>query len=183
MRNPLVTSSEQLFQLEESYKKNLPDLLSFAKRFVPEDVAGDLVQDVFLRLWQGSRAFLNIPEGPGRQMYLYRSVRNACKDWLKHQIAISNHGNETIYLLKIDETEHDALRPAADYEQMLARVESQVEMLPARCREIFLMHYKQRRPSLEIAEYFGISKRTVEAQLYKALQILRERLAGTEEEK
>lgn len=182
MRNPLVTSSEQLFQLEESYKKNLPDLLSFAKRFVPEDVAGDLVQDVFLRLWQGSRAFLNIPEGPARQMYLYRSVRNACKDWLKHQIAVSNHSNETPYLLKMDEADHNALLSSSDFEQKLSRVESHVDRLPARCREVFLMHYRQRRPSVEIAEYFGISKRTVEAQLYKALQVLRESLSKEEEE-
>ena len=182
MRNTLITSSEQLFQLEESYKENLPDLLVFARRFVPEDVAGDIVQDVFLRLWQGSRAFLTIPKGPGRQAYLFRSVRNACKDWLKHQIAISNHSNETFYLLKIDEAEHDALRPTMDFEQMLASVESHVDQLPARCREIFLMHYRQRRPSSEIADYYGISKRTVEAQLYKALQTLRKSLSGNDEE-
>ena len=82
----------------------------------------------------------------------------------------------------MDEADHNALLSSSDFEQKLSRVESHVDRLPARCREVFLMHYRQRRPSAEIAEYFGISKRTVEAQLYKALQVLRESLSKEEEE-
>ena len=46
----MITSSQELYRLESAYKENLPGLLAYARRFVPEDVAGDLVQDVFVRL-------------------------------------------------------------------------------------------------------------------------------------
>jgi RNA polymerase sigma-70 factor (ECF subfamily) len=177
----LITPAEQMYLLETAYKENLPGLLAFARRFVPEDVAGDLVQDVFVRIWQGARTFLDIPDGSSRKTYLYRAVRNVCRDWLKHQVAIANHANEALYLLKIDETDHNATLTAEEFEQRMSRVERLIDQLPERCREIFIMHYRQRRPNAEIAEYFAISKRTVEAQLYKALQTLRSSLSGEKE--
>lgn len=179
---PLVTSSQQLYRLESAYKETLPDLLAYARRFVPEDVAGDLVQDVFVRLWQRSRAFLDIPEGLTRRTYLYRSVRNACKDWLKHQVAVSRYTGETLYLLKQEEIDYSARRSLQEQEALFEKVAESVGKLPGRCKEIFIMHYHQHLRSGEIAEYFGISQRTVEAQLYKALQILRSELADKNDE-
>ena len=160
----MITSSQELYRLESAYKENLPGLLAYARRFVPEDVAGDLVQDVFVRLWQSSRAFLNVPEGQTRQAYLFRSVRNACKDWLKHQLAVSRYEGETLYLMKQEEIDFSSRRTPREQEALLDT-------------EIFIMHYQKRVKSEEIAEYYGISRRTVESQLYKALQILRSELS------
>ena len=173
----MITSSQELYRLESAYKENLPGLLAYARRFVPEDVAGDLVQDVFVRLWQSSRAFLNVPEGQTRQAYLFRSVRNACKDWLKHQLAVSRYEGETLYLMKQEEIDFSSRRTPREQEALLEAVSVQVGQLPERCREIFIMHYQKRIKSEEIAEYYGISRRTVESQLYKALQILRSELS------
>ena len=142
-----------------------------------EDVAGDLVQDVFVRLWQSSRAFLDIPEGLTRRAYLYRSVRNACRDWLKHQAAVSRFEGEALYLMKQEEIDFSSRRTVGEQEALLEAVSAQIEQLPDRCREIFIMHYRKRMKSVEIAEYYGISRRTVEAQLYKALQTLRNELS------
>ncbi|MBQ3977036.1 MAG: RNA polymerase sigma-70 factor, partial [Bacteroidales bacterium] len=114
----MITSSQELYRLESAYKENLPGLLAYARRFVPEDVAGDLVQDVFVRLWQSSRAFLNVPEGQTRQAYLFRSVRNACKDWLKHQLAVSRYEGETLYLMKQEEIDFSSRRTPREQEAL-----------------------------------------------------------------
>ena len=173
----MVTSSQQLYRLEAAYRENLPGLLSYARRIVAEDVAGDLVQDVFVRLWQSSRAFLDIPEGLTRRVYLYRSVRNACRDWLKHQAAVSRFEGEALYLMKQEEIDFSSRRTVGEQEALLEAVSAQIEQLPDRCREIFIMHYRKRMKSVEIAGYYGISRRTVEALLYKALQTLRNELS------
>ena len=173
--NTNSNDSVQLFVLETLYKDNLPGLLRYARRFVPSEVANDLVQDVFFRLWRGSRTFFDVQDDKMQQMYLYRSVNNACKDWLKHQIAISNHAAEAMYLLQLETMNLEDSDPDL-FEERLKRVTEQVALLPERCRMIFQMHYRQMRSSMEIAKYFGISQRTVEAQLYKALQILRKTL-------
>ena len=48
-----------------------------------------------------------------------------------------------------------------------------MEKLPDKCREIFSMSYLEERKTVEIADLLNISPRTVEAQLYKALKLLR----------
>ena len=169
------TEKEQLFLLETLYKEHLPRLLQYARRYVPDAVADDLVQDVFFRLWQGNRTFFDIADDGIQQMYLYRSVRNACKDWLKHKIAVSNHISETLYLSRFETMDEEAVEPEL-FEERLKNVQREAEKLPERCREIFFMRYRKMLKSRDIARYFGISQRTVEAQLYKALQLLRKTL-------
>jgi len=55
-------------------------------------------------------------------------------------------------------------------------IESAIEDLPPRCREIFWMSRYENLKIAEIAEKLNISKRTVETQISKALKILRIKL-------
>ena len=57
-------------------------LIFYAGKYVNAVTAEDLVQDVFLKVWQ-KRTFLFLKEGI--KTYLYRSVQHACLDYLKHQ--------------------------------------------------------------------------------------------------
>ena len=61
-------------------------LIFYAGKYVNAVTAEDLVQDVFLKVWQ-KRTFLFLKEGI--KTYLYRSVQHACLDYLKHQEAVS----------------------------------------------------------------------------------------------
>ena len=79
--------------------------------------------------------------------------------------------------MKQEEIDFSSRRTVGEQEALLEAVSAQIEQLPDRCREIFIMHYRKRMKSVEIAEYYGISRRTVEAQLYKALQTLRNELS------
>ena len=55
-------------------------LIFYAGKYVNAVTAEDLVQDVFLKVWQ-KRTFLFLKEGI--KTYLYRSVQHACLDYLK----------------------------------------------------------------------------------------------------
>ena len=72
----------ELIQFKELYKSIAPMLIFYAGKYVNAVTAEDLVQDVFLKVWQ-KRTFLFLKEGI--KTYLYRSVQHACLDYLKHQ--------------------------------------------------------------------------------------------------
>ncbi|MFC2712582.1 MAG: sigma-70 family RNA polymerase sigma factor, partial [Segatella salivae] len=56
------------------------------------------------------------------------------------------------------------------------QINDAISELPAKCREVFILSYQHDKKNKEIAEQLGISIRTVEVHLYKALKTLRTRL-------
>lgn len=74
-------------------------LIFYAGKYVNAVTAEDLVQDVFLKVWQ-KRTFLFLKEGI--KTYLYRSVQHACLDYLKHQEVKGDYINAVTTKLKIE---------------------------------------------------------------------------------
>ena len=133
-------------------------------------MAEELVQDVMLELWR-RRETLARETSP--QASLFQSVRNRALNHMRHE-RVERKG------------EPDARQPesvdASGPEQL---VEEEIEValktavagLPDRCREVFELSRTHGLKYAEIASVLGISVKTVEAQMGKALRILRERLA------
>mgnify|MGYP003670065991 FL=1 len=55
-------------------------------------------------------------------------------------------------------------------------VEKEIQNLPKKCSKVFLLSKKEGLTNNEIADYLGVSLKTVEGHLTKALKILREKL-------
>lgn len=162
---------QELSRFREIYKENAHKLIFYACKYVDTTTAEDLVQDVFLRIWQ-KRAFVFLNEGI--KSYLYSSVQHACLDYLKHQDIKHDYVNAVITKLKIEEIYYnDENLPLFLEEDRLSMIYKEMNKLPDKCREIFTMSYLEERKTSEIASLLNISTRTVEAQLYKALKILR----------
>lgn len=122
-------------------------------------VIEDIVQTVFMRLWEESRhkEILYV------RTYLFRSARNIVLNYLRDQ------QTRNIKLQRWAEVELENMdhRECIDREHFLRVLEEAVCLLPPKCREIFEMHqesltYKQ------IAERKDISIKTVENQLHIA---------------
>jgi RNA polymerase sigma-70 factor (ECF subfamily) len=64
------------------------------------------------------------------------------------------------------------------HEELSVAVQAAVQSLPDRCREVFELSRVHGLKYAEIARQLGISVKTVEAQMGKALRTLREKLAG-----
>src|SRR5687767_3749802 len=92
-----------------------------------EDVAQDVVQDVFIKIWD-MRTQLRIHGSVAA--YLYRAVRNRALDVRKHERA--QHALESH--IQIEDDEGDGI----DRDDLSAAVEEALESLPPRAREIFL---------------------------------------------
>lgn len=165
---------ELLERFRGLYKKYAPALIFYAAKVVDVTTAEDLVHDVFLKLWI-KRTFIFWEDS--LQTYLYNGVRHACLDHLKHQEVKNHLENDTLIKLKIEELYYSET-PAGLWKEdnRLQSVYKEIEALPDRCREIFVMAYIEERKTSEIAAFLNISKRTVEAQLYKGLKRIREAL-------
>lgn len=149
-------------------------LIFYAGKYVDRITAEDLVQDVFLKIWQ-KRTFLFLRDGI--KTYLYRSVQHACLDYLKHQEVEGDYVNVITTKLKIEEIYYnDDPQSLFSEDDRLLNIYRQMEKLPDKCREIFIMSYLEEKKTHEIATLLNISSRTVEAQLYKALKMLRNSL-------
>ncbi|MEM6525367.1 MAG: RNA polymerase sigma-70 factor [Bacteroidota bacterium] len=130
--------------------------------------ARDITQDVFVTIYE-SRSSIEIKSSV--KAYLHRSVRNACLNHLKstkvqawHQVQIASQHSAS--------DDHDSMERA----ELEARILGEIQKLPAQCRNIFQMNRLEGRKNREIAAELGISIRTVETQISKALKILRKNL-------
>lgn len=156
------------------YRRYVNDLTRYACKFVPQQEALDIVHDVFTKVWVQNR--VSIPEDEIR-FFLYRCVLNACKNRLKH--LCRTNGFNRLDVVELQLAEIDFLEANLEYtsdEFVLNKVYRNLDNLPEKCREIFKRSYLYQQKSVEIAEELHISRRTVEAQLYKALKILRKML-------
>jgi len=166
---PLL-NSEAAF--EQVFKTHFKALHGYAYTFVKDrDVAEDMVQNTFVKLWEKS-GDLNIHTSLAA--YLYRSVNHECLNYLKHQTVKATHESYT---------RHTAGLPEGNAMDKLSHRELQEKLsvalseLPEGCRTVFQLSRFEMLKYREIAEKLGISPKTVENQMGKALKMLRLKLA------
>ncbi len=122
------------------------------------DAAQDIVQSAFEAAW------LRVDEIQNLKSYMYRTVYDAAIQWLREK-------NKTTVLseeMDIAVNDHNVNRSERD-----AQLWKAIDGLPERCREIFLMSKRDGMSYGEIAQELGISIKTVDNQISKALRVLR----------
>ncbi|MBW8688064.1 RNA polymerase sigma-70 factor [Chitinophaga rhizophila] len=153
---------------EDIFRAHHAACLAFAVHYTGNvHEAEEVVQQVFLRLWE-KRAVIDIT-GATRS-YLLAAIRNT---------AISNWRKETVRQQKEQAAGH--LREADIHVQspvweLERRYQQALELLPERCREVFILSRQQQLKYHEIAAVMNISVKTVENQMGKALKIMHKEL-------
>lgn len=150
---------------EMLFKKYYLSMCMIARRIVEdEDVAKDLVQEIFIRLWEkrGTYDFRETAD-----IFLYVSVRNKCFDYLRSrknlplQEGLSAAGNEYFF--------RDILIEEETYRIVMEAIDA----LPAQSGRIIKLSLEGKQ-NKEISENLGISVNTVKSLKYKAMDTLRE---------
>lgn len=162
-------------RLKKIYMQQAPRLIFFARKFVDNYMAEDIVHDAFLK-------FCN--ENPDKfdeneiSAYLFRLVRNTCLDYLKHLKVEKTYIAKAWTELKMEEIKRfDLYEKNLLFNERINAVYDEIKKLPPRCREIFTKAYLEEEKHTNIAEELNISVRTVETQVYKALKKIRDNLA------
>jgi len=168
-------STEDIFH--SIFYKYYPGLLFYATRLLGDEDAEDVVQDVLVELW--CRKDL-MEAGNSLQAYLYRMVYNKSVNVMKHRGVQDKYcaAQEEINRKRIDFYQPDRTDIITRLENAELRKELYLSIndLPDQCRKIFKLSYIHNMKNKAIAELLDISVRTVEAHMYKALKILREKL-------
>jgi len=159
------------------FRRYYPGLIFYAARLVGEEDAEDVVQDVFVELWK-RKDYMEI--GDKIQAFLYRSVYTRALNVLKHR---SVEDGYCTLMEEFNKKRAEFYQP--DNDEVIRRIESReprreihraINELPDKCKEVFKLSYLHDMKNKEIADTLGISLRTVEAHIYKALKYLRGRL-------
>ena len=152
-----------------------PGLAAFAVHLVQSHaVAEELVQDVFLRVWS-ARDRLVVRDT--LKTYLYRAVRNRALNGARSRRVIAAwERTETVRLGHRDDlAEGERL---VQRSQLAVAVQRAVAALPARCREAFVLVRERGLSYAEAASVMGVSTKTVDVQIGRAVKALRESLRG-----
>jgi len=153
-------------------------LVLFACKFTGEiETARDIVQDVFMNLWEKSDS-LTIQLSP--KAYLFQAVRNRSLNYFRNSSA-----RQALHEKLADRLDREERMIYADFNspfhsllelEIEEKVTSIISAMPGKCREVFLLRRQSDLRNREIAEKMGISTKMVEKYISKALRILRQEL-------
>lgn len=133
------------------------------------DSAEEVVQSTFVKIWEKD-AMSNI-QGSVKS-YLYRAVYNASLNEIKHRKVKDNYIN-----MQSQEEPMNDMQSESQVRELERRIEDAIQKLPEQCGIIFRMSRFRELKYKEIAEILGISIKTVENQMGKALRLMRTNLA------
>ena len=136
-----------------------------------EACAADIVQESWLRLskvWAGEK--VNHPKA-----LLFRIGANLARDELRRR---KRQGG----LLESSRPAEEPRAPAAEdkalLDEQLDQVRLAINALPPKCQRVFLLKRLEGKTYREIASSEGISEKTVENQMTRALKLIRRRMAS-----
>ena len=136
-------------------------------------ITEDIVQDVFLKIWQ-KRYDLNIQIS--LKAYLHKMAINAALSHLRKKYNTSSIDDATPQQMKKHAHKETAVQNL-EFEELETQVNAAINELPPKCREVFILSRYEELSYKEIASEMGISPKTVENQMSKALKHLRKKLA------
>lgn len=132
--------------------------------------AEEVVQSTFIQVWE-KRGSIEVQTS--FRSYLYRMVRNACLNVLKHKKVKQAHA---MHELAVGQEAHESVHETLLSSELELKVGEVMMDLPEQCRIIFQLSRFEGLRYGEIAEQLQISVKTVENQIGKALKIMREGL-------
>lgn len=136
-----------------------------------ESAAEGIVQQVFLKLWEKKDELLI---DVSVKSYLYKSVYNHCLNFIKHQQVKLVHEK---YVTKQPLSLAEGAEGKVLGKELQSHIQAALNELPPQCGAIFRMSRFEGLKYQEIADQLGISVKTVEAQMGKALRLLRVKLS------
>ncbi len=158
---------------EVIYNKYFNEFYEIANHFIHDsEEAKGVVQESFIKLWQKGMA--SHPEQECRN-YLFILVRNRCFNILRDKkrtiIDIDNadHLTFSFKFKMLEETGEEILV----FKELQSKIEQIINDLPPQCKEVFRMSRFEELSNKEIAEKLGVTVKAIEANMTRALKVLR----------
>lgn len=148
------------------YKKYWQPLFTSSYNILRDKQAcEDIIQELFIRLWNNRQ---NIEITVSLKAYLYASMRYEVYRQIRTGAARGGIFDDLPERLQSPTTYGNI-----EYKELIAQVNSVVDSLPQKCKEVYKLSREEYLSHKEIAGRLNISTKTVENHLTKALRQLR----------
>lgn len=161
----LLLQNKSTLAFEFIYKSYYPDLLRFANSYtMDKNLAEDIVHDTYSKLWESAES---LPEITNIKSYLFTATKNNCLNYFKHLGVMDKNQDKVVEAIIFSDT--------YDYidEEMEAKVQKCLEMLPVAQQMIMKMRYMENKSYSEIASELEISTETVHTHIKRAFGFFR----------
>jgi len=162
-----VCEQEALEQIFHRYHKQLYHVAYSILR--NEAIAKDVVQDIFIDLWNR------------RDHSVIKNLSGYLQGAIKFQVLkhLRNGKIRDRHLAVMEAVKFvNATEEAINFSELERILKDSVEMLPPRCKEVFMLSRFENLTNKEISDRLNISTKTVEGQLTKALSFLKSQIKG-----
>lgn len=155
--------------LQLLFKKYYRPLVLYALKFVRrQDIAEDIVQEVFIKFWE-KKSFIAVDQH--LRSYLYQAVHNHCLNSLE-----KNENRRITSIPDYGEWAEEEHLDDSEWNQKLEEIYREIRKLPPRTQEIFLAVLFKNKKYKEVAEELHISVNTVKTTIARAMITLKNNL-------
>ena len=163
-----MVKDDSMEAFEELYNRYWKKLYAFAyKRIRSREITEEIIQDFLANLWAGRK---NLVIKTSFEGYIYTAVRNL----VLNCIAKETRRNAYTQFLQLFKTEEDnSTEETVNVRDFYFNLQKELNYLPAKCRSVFEMSRQENKSNKQIADELGISEKTVESHLTKAIRRLR----------
>ena len=153
------------------FRKYYSRLFAFAHKFIKdEDISKDIVQEVFILVWEKRITVKNI----AIEAFLYKIVRNHCLNYIRNLKVYENKNIRLENASKLEELYRIAIVKDEPYylieEELNQEIENVLKKLPETCRKVFELSRTEGLMNKEIAERMNFSVKNVEKYISQALK-------------
>ncbi|SHG45353.1 RNA polymerase sigma-70 factor [Flagellimonas flava] len=166
----LALENSKEFAFETVFKFYYTNVFHIARNYLGnKENAEEITQNVFFKLWKD---FDHISEVNNVGGYLFKMTRNACLDFFKHEKVKHDFIQNTKKSVDLQYVQDDASALLLENE-LLGKIEEGINLLPEKCRKIFIHSRFDGLKNQEIAKMYSISKRTVDNHIAKGIKHMR----------
>jgi RNA polymerase sigma-70 factor (family 1) len=152
------------------YERYWYTLFTTAKRKLrDEDVAADIAQELFLRLWQKRRTLLI----SNPNAYLTTSLKHLIIDHVRTQLQGEQYASHFIHTASPDTL---GTAQTVEFSELTESLNLALQQLPDKTREVFILNRFEQLTIREIAIRLDLSEKTIEYHLSRSLTFLRAHL-------
>lgn len=157
--------------LDEIYNYYCPRLYAFSKKFLKvEDDINDILQDVFIKLWENRKNIKNVETF---NAWIFTITKNTVISYFREKIKLTEFESR---VREMATSEGYLTDTTAEYEDIKEKVGQLIEQLPEKRKQIFKLSREQGLSNKEIATEMGISVKTVEDHIMHAIRFLKNNL-------
>jgi len=170
-QSPQNTGQFSKEEFEKLFRDYFKPLVAFAKKYTSDiDAAKEIVHDVFVNLWN-KREQIDIQKSV--KSYIYTSAYNRSLNYLRDQKKFDfNQSVES----SMENNFSWSFEENMDAIELEEKINKTIDNLPEKCRQVFMLSRFEGLKYHEIADKLGISVKTVEGQISKALAVLKTNL-------